>query len=45
MHHKHGWSIDEMDDIYPFELDIYASLLAEWLEMERTAAEEARNRG
>lgn len=45
MHHKHGWSIDEMEDMYPFELDIYAALLAEWLEMERAAAEEARNRG
>jgi len=45
MHHKHSWSIDEMEQLYPFELDVYATLLAEWLEMEKKAADEARNKG
>jgi len=44
MKHKHGWNIDELDDLYPFELDVYAALLAKWLEMEKKAAEEARNK-
>lgn len=44
MHHKHGWSIDEMENLYPFEMDIYSSLLSEWLEMEKKMAEEAGRR-
>jgi hypothetical protein len=42
MHHKYAWSIDEMELMYPFEFDIYAALLTQWLEEEKRREEERR---
>ena len=31
-----------MDNLYPFELDVYAALLTEWLEEEKKREEQRR---
>ena len=36
----HGWSITELEDMIPFERDIYVSLLNSHLEKERQQQEQ-----
>jgi hypothetical protein len=43
MKHKYNWSIEECEALYPFEMDVYTGVLLEWLEMEKTLAEERRS--
>lgn len=44
MKHKHGWDIETLEGMYPFEFEVYATLLNDWLETERKMAEEAAQR-
>jgi hypothetical protein len=39
--HEHGWKLEEIEGMYPFELDVYTSMLAEYLEMKKNAREQA----
>lgn len=36
----HGWSITEMENMMPFERDIYIMLLRQWLEEEQRKQKE-----
>lgn len=42
--HRYNWAIEETEELYPFELEIYNALLVDWLEMEKAMAEEARQK-
>lgn len=42
--HRYSWSVEEVERLYPFETEIYNSLLLDWLAMEKSIAEEARNK-
>ena len=39
--HEHGWRLSEIDEMYPFELEVYAALLTEYLDMKKKAREQA----
>lgn len=41
MKHKHGWDIETLGDMYPFEVEVYTAILQDYLEMEKKLAEEA----
>lgn len=40
MKQEFGWSIQEVEGAYPFELEIYGALLRNYLETKRKLAEE-----
>ena len=40
----HNWSLTEIDNLLPFELDIYTSLLEEWVREENARNAEANQR-
>lgn len=42
MHRSHGWSISELEEMYPFEMDVYVGLLMMALEEEEKKRRESR---
>ena len=40
----HGWSLNELDDMHPWEREIYVSLLLAHLEEEELKMKQAQNR-
>ena len=40
----HGWSLNELDDMHPWEREIYVSLLLQHLEDEELKYKQAQNR-
>lgn len=39
----HGWSIDEIENLLPYERDVYVAMIEQWLKKKQ--AEEDKRRG
>lgn len=39
MHHHHGWTVSEIENLIPYERDIYVELTSEFIQSQEAASQ------